>query len=739
MQRKVNNSSLSVQPYVFKKKHKYAARHIRQDGVLFKEMNNKVFKDRLLRYGKEVKRVEIGIDDPNVLQLNLADYILHKYTLDGFAVYRRYHKERDVVHLRVLLASIKAPNIHNCDMYGLQCTSGSIQSEDNHAPEYIDRFVRTLHPEAIEQMEGAFISGAGVSGYYAAYRKYMQDGQPVSIDWSIFTTAYYRLRCVLNIEPYTLYRLDYDTYDLLGLPKWNMGGVLFGTCYNLNGEGAGKITYTNTVSREQLRDITIKRMLQLVKAFEDGKNTYDDFPKPLCATVKKSEVFTKGTDPNKLRIINAVSNIKVAWDMYFWKTYHEQMYDSKVVGIGHKWRNGGAYALYSYMEGDIRDKWTYVTLDISRLDKNMRENLIAFLAYDVMQYVPDTPLNKYIVRCLSVMTASRHLLWHGDPKCGYPHSIKFVQGSLSSGELCTSSMDTKCGLIISMSFDEYVYRKIELGVDMSFEYFGTLFMARFSEYSLGEWVEQFLIRKQRYGSDVHIYRPYAPMVDYGDDLFRAWLKKFDGLLNYKHMGKSWPLLLMWFMRTFFKLSAKEEEVDVYAWNDEEESEPLITKVDKDNNIVKYGPKYLQRRFIKARVPTKDGRVLTRVLPWRQTDDYYAKATVRLQRSFDPPIYLSVLRGLKFDTMGTNRSAFCFLNDLESIHLKLYPESSHKLGKMLSDPKLVSEFNFLDRLKKVGFDDALLLGNRLTLNEVLAFFWYSDPEAVIRKFIIGQKF
>jgi hypothetical protein len=622
-------------------------------------------------------------------------------------------------------------------MYGLQCTSGVIQSEEQAAPEYIDRFVRTQHPQAIEQMEGAFISGSGVTGYYTAYRKYIQDGQPISLDWSIFLTAYYRLRCVLDVKPYTLLKLNYDTYDQLGLPKWTIGGVLFGTCYNLNGEGAGKITYTNTVSREQLRDNTIKKMLAIVEAFNNGKDTYDDFPKPLCPTAKKPEVMTKGTDRNKLRIINQVSNLKVAWDMFFWKNYHSQMYNSKVVGIGHKWRSGGAYALYQYMEGDERDKWTYVTLDISRLDKNMRENLIAFLAYDVMQYVPQTPLNKYLIRCLAVMTAARHLLWHGVDRAGYAHTLKFVQGSLSSGELCTSSMDTKCGLVISMSFDEYIYRKLVLGIDMSFSYFDTVFIARFSQYSSSEWVEQFMIRREKIREESHVYRPYAPMVDYGDDLFRAWLKKFDGLLNYKCKGKEWPLLLMWFMRNYFKLSAKEEEVDVYSWD--QGDYPLLTKVGNDDQIIKAGPKYLQRRFVKITAPTRNGSLLTRILPWRVTDDYYAKATVRLERSFDPPIYLAVLRGLKFDTMGTNRTAFNFLDELEKLHLSLYPESSHKLKAILSDEALVSEYNLLDRLKKVGLADVALLGNSLTCNYVLSFFWYSNPEEVMTEFIVGQNF
>jgi hypothetical protein len=689
-----------------------------------------VSREREYPYSGEIARMTVRDANLNVQLLSVADFILHRFTMTGFKRYVRHYKDRSNDHLRVLLASIRAPNIHDSNVYGVRCDAGLLASEVTTRPEYIDKFVRTNYPDAVYQMDNAFISGAGVSGFYTAYRKFIQDGSKISLDWSIFLTAYYRMRCAFNVKSFRPLEINRSTYDQLDLPKWKIGGVYGGTVINMNGEG--KISTAGTLTRHQLRDLTVEQMVTLYTDWKAGKaTTYDHFPKPICATCRKPECFPAGSDPNKVRIINLVGNEKVAWDAYLCRNYHKQLYHSKVVGIGHKWRAGGAYSLYRYMEADIPNKWTYVTLDISRLDKNMRENLIAFLAYDVSQYVEGDDFHVYLSRCLATMTAVRHLLWHGKAYTDKPHVIKLVQGSISSGELGTSVIDTSCGLLLNFAFDEFVLRCIEGSKDMVFRYFDHNFTARFSLYSASAWREQFKVKRRVIGKTSFVERPYAPMVDYGDDLLRGWYSSFDGLLLYKHKGKTWPLLFMWFIKKFFCLSAKDEEVDVYQWGTDG-SNPFITTLDK-GKPVKFGPKYLQRRFI--RVVIKDGT--ERILPWRILDDYYAKTTVRTSRSFEPVIYLSVIRGLKFDTMGTNRAAFDYLDALETRHLEEYPACANKLAIMMTDEQFVEKNNILHRLKKVGLSESTLLLDRLDMRRVLSFFWYSDPELTYDNFVIGE--
>jgi hypothetical protein len=372
------------------------------------------------------------------------------------------------------------------------------------------------------------------------------------------------------------------------------------------------------------------------------------------------------------------------------------------------------------------------------MDKNMREALIAILAYGTTKYAESSPFIKYISRCSATATAVRHLLWHGllTDKMK-PHIVRLVQGSIASGELGTSIIDTMCGLVINFSFDEYIAKKLAIGKDEIFYYFGKPFTARYSQFSVSEWIEQFhsqlidmstMKRVAVRSANTCVERPYAPCVDYGDDLLRAWLRKFDPLMIYNHNGKKWPLLFMWFMKTYFCLSAKEEEVDVYDWSVDH---PFFTVI-HDGKIKRAGPKYLQRRFIYW-----NGSVM----PWRPIDDYYLKASVRTDRSFQPVIYLSVLRGLKIDTMGTNHAAFKFLDDLEKCHLRHYlaegVDLDEELARTLNDEEFVETYSLKRRLLKCGLQEESVLSSHLTQEQIFEMFKYSDSELAYQEFLIGN--
>jgi hypothetical protein len=310
--------------------------------------------------------------------------------------------------------------------------------------------------------------------------------------------------------------------------------------------------------------------------------------------------------------------------------------------------------------------------------------------------------------------------------------VNLVQGSLASGEYQTSSIDTKCALMLNLCFDEWIYRKIDSKKDMKFSYFGTTYTVRFSQYSPLEWREQFVIKRIDIGNgEKVIERPYAPMVDYGDDLFRAWSTKFSSLLLYKHSGKVWPLLYMWFIKTFFCLEAKKEEVDVYEWQDD--ISPVLTLIDQHDNIIRSGPKYLQRRFIRVKISGQN-----QILPWRITQDYYLKATVRSARSFeDPVIYFSVLLGLKFDTAGTNRTAFKFLDGLERELLRYHPYVRDDLISRLKIKGWGERHKIGERLKKMGFDDFNVITLRLnSYVGLIQLFCAHDYEAVYRKWLLS---
>jgi hypothetical protein len=685
-----------------------------------------------LNYGQELWKFQVDSTNAAISQLKTADLLMMRYTFPGFEHYIKSFSERSEDHLRILLSTIRAPNIHSCNKYGIGPRVGTISPVTCARPPWLYDYVKNnCCQEAIDEMEGGFISGAGVMGFYNAFKKFEQSGEFMLIDFSIFMTAYYRMRLILNINPYPLFEWDKELYYKMEMNDWTIAGLFNGIAIRPGGETSETVT-VSSVYRFSISPFTIQQLEDLRKKYNRGKmKTFDDFPTMPIAIAAKSEPKRKGDDRTKVRLVNLVSNLKVALDKYFVKSYHDQFYKSRVVGIGHSWRSGGAYCLYRNMEAEIPNKWFYVTLDISRLDKNMREQMIAFLSYDHAQYIPQTDRNKYFSRCLSAMTAVRHLIWYGTSR-DRPHVVNLVQGSLASGEYQTSSIDTKCALMLNLCFDEWIYRKIDSKKDMKFSYFGTTYTVRFSQYSSLEWREQFVIKRTDIGNGERVIeRPYAPMVDYGDDLFRAWSTKFSSLLLYKHSGKVWPLLYMWFIKTFFCLEAKKEEVDVYEWQDN--ISPVLTLIDQHDNIIRPGPKYLQRRFIRVKISGQN-----QILPWRVTQDYYLKATVRSARSFeDPVIYFSVLLGLKFDTAGTNRTAFKFLDGLERELLKYHPYVRDDLISRLKIKGWGERHKIGERLKKMGFDDFNVITLRLnSYVGLIQLFCAHDYEAVYRKWLLS---
>jgi hypothetical protein len=204
----------------FQKKHSYAFGHLTSTGVNLIVHEKGVKKVLPCAFGEVLHSMDVGSTNPQAATLHAADYILSKFTLGNFDVYRNYQKKRDHDHIRILLDSIKAPNIHDSDIYGLRCNAGNLISEDHARPEYLDAFVRSMNnPDIIKQMDEAFISGSGITGFYNAYRKFAQSDEMLSVDWNIFLTAYYRMRSIFDIKPYKTLPLDGDVYDKLEIPK----------------------------------------------------------------------------------------------------------------------------------------------------------------------------------------------------------------------------------------------------------------------------------------------------------------------------------------------------------------------------------------------------------------------------------------------------------------------------------------------------------------------------------------
>jgi len=189
---------------------------------------------------------------------------------------------------------------------------------------------------------------------------------------------------------------------------------------------------------------------------------------------------------------------------------------------------------------------------------------------------------------------------------------------------------------------------------------------------------------------------------------------FFPLLCQKINGRNLPVLLLYFFKSMCNMEPKLSDTYVFSWN--ECNFPFLTVI-KNDAIVRRGPKFLQRYFIRTKV---GDRVV--ILPWRVTEIYYAKSAVRISGMDDPPIYLAILRGLMLDTCGTNIKAFEYLRFLEGTHLAKFPDANAKLKALIMTGGAFKHADWFTKIYRMGITDPTFLCTSLSRTQILRKFF-----------------
>jgi hypothetical protein len=168
--------------------------------------------------------------------------------------------------------------------------------------------------------------------------------------------------------------------------------------------------------------------------------------------------------------------------------------------------------------------------------------------------------------------------------------------------------------------------------------------------------------------------------DYGDDgvlSYPKWL-----LPHICPDGKT-PTHLRDYLLHVWGMELKMSDTFI-SFDEEYDNEGLFTVLTEENpikEIVRRGPKFLKRYLISG-----DSFYLDEPLPWRQTSDYFGKATTVAGKNQSVLLHLVRLRALALDTYGTNPRAYSFLR---TAHDKLFHAAAHSFGGISRVEALIS--------------------------------------------------
>jgi hypothetical protein len=253
-----------------------------------------------------------------------------------------------------------------------------------------------------------------------------------------------------------------------------------------------------------------------------------------------------------------------------------------------------------------------------------------------------------------------------------------------SGEYATSNIDSMYVRLFYLSFEIFLEDLMMSRTPSEFYLDGNVYVIPFNELT----DEEFALYKKsvRYETSDGYVTSWGVLIKvYGDDTLGANLSVFDKYLyaNLREENRPYPVLLDHYLRKFWDVLLKKSDTHVYLYS-EQNPDPFFTHI-KDDVVVKRGPKFLQRQFVKFKII---GRECT--MPWRATSIYYTKAGLRPSDMKKPSIMLAVIRGLMMDTMGTNVTAYLFLQGLEKTLLVNYPDAEEQLHFAVRDDPSVQD-------------------------------------------------
>jgi hypothetical protein len=557
---------------------------------------------------------------------------------------------------------------------------------------YYSAYDQAKGTNARECLAQSFISGNSPAGIFKTLKKFVRDQLMVNADVRHTVLAFLRLHLGIGWHQ-----------DLLSPPKPYTMKLLMNTPVQSDKSGGyiptlegqetfspkdGDVVQIKYVQAATKGETKTAAVMQIMNTYnraraEIWRTEYPTVFEPHLYLIKmKQQAMPPGTPADKVRIFAIPPTEKVIEDAHRMGDFFKACSERAGIMVGFSWSHGGAHRiavdLRAYDTG-----YTYYESDFSGLDHSLKAGVIALLSFQHMFYY--NPIVDELYRAMRAMaldsaqqTAVSFIDWQDEAY------VRLLIGMILSGEYATSNIDSMYVRLFYLAFEVFVDDLMRSRAPYEFYLDGEVYVIPFNELT----DEEYMLYKRsiRYETKDGYVTSWGVLTKvYGDDTLGANLAIFDKYFYamLREDKRLYPVLLDHYLRKFWDVLLKKSDTHVYQYS-ELNPDPFFTHI-KDDVIVKRGPKFLQRHFVKFRVV---GRECT--MPWRGTDIYYTKAGLRPAEMDKPALMLAVIRGLIMDTMGTNVTAFLFLQGMEKALLAVYPNAVDRLHDAIRSEPAVQE-------------------------------------------------
>jgi len=352
-----------------------------------------------------------------------------------------------------------------------------------------------------------------------------------------------------------------------------------------------------------------------------------------------------------------VPYFKYAVDRALFGATLEQCYGIPPIGIGWSKSRGGMHYLFRFLTQyeTAEFQWFAAEGDFTKLDFSMAPGLLTIVGLLMLFFYnpnePDYDVLRYLAEWSTDDLVSKFLhLFDGEDR--------LVIGMMFSGSLLTSWGDSvSCWIAFEMWYLHVYTELVRTGQTREAAHWRSI------------WPLPLLI----YGDD-HV--AYLPSYAYPYYVGKPWEER--------ELGDK-PQYLDAYLGQVANIRLKMPDSAVYFADDRH---PLCTVVAQTGQILHHGPKFLQRRWVLAKVPDfvqeqRPSAEKFAFLAFRPTEDYFTKAATTVNGD-SLPYYILKLRGLAVDTAGANRAAFMFLRFVHNNLCQHYPSVVEEIALLSLD-------------------------------------------------------
>jgi len=207
-------------------------------------------------------------------------------------------------------------------------------------------------------------------------------------------------------------------------------------------------------------------------------------------------------------------------------------------------------------------------------------------------------------------------------------------------------------------------------------------------------------------------KSFMPVARYGDDSLNAFQMKY---LNDVCASRTDQCPLGDYQRIMeVEMGLKMKAAQTFLYLPQDDVSPFITRLQKRHNeygkvighrILRYGPEFLHRRFVKINV---EGRSC--IMPWRCETDYFARVAVNANATeLEPAKWNSKYLGLVIDSMATNMVAFDAMKSMYMSSAQLLKGSNVTRSSVL-DSLSIKDAKLSKIIAQVGLTDAQIVAS-----------------------------